>query len=222
MVFSFCLPLSPLLNGRCLTLSSTIILPLIQCLALLHWLPIGSCSGGMHWLHLPAGRRIPAFLNKALGPTSLPMLLLTWLPRATTATASHAVWTPNTKLCWRSNSLSDVATAWKRHHIQYGERWRQTEPAGADHRKHIGEIGTWRSYEEEHSSEWSKQGGFIQWSLMWKKGALIKIKQQKFKSSRDVNISLSEGTKCSVMEHIIKLNWMSHSVSRKPLGYFIF
>lgn len=44
--------------------SPTIILPLIQLLALLHWPPIGSRFGGMHRLHLPAAR-ISAFLNKA-------------------------------------------------------------------------------------------------------------------------------------------------------------
>lgn len=42
------LSVSPVLNGRSSMLSPTIILPLIQCLALLHWLPIGSCFGGMH------------------------------------------------------------------------------------------------------------------------------------------------------------------------------
>lgn len=66
-------------------LSATIMLPLIQLLALLHWPPIGIRSGGMHPLHLPAAR-IPAFLNKAI-PPPLPLppqaLELTWLPRIT-------------------------------------------------------------------------------------------------------------------------------------------
>lgn len=60
---SVCLS-QPLSTGRCSMLSPTIILPLIQLLALLHWPPIGSRFGGMHRLHLPAAR-ISAFLNKA-------------------------------------------------------------------------------------------------------------------------------------------------------------
>lgn len=100
MVLSFCLSLR-VLTGRCLIPSPTIILPLIQCLALLHWLPIGSCFGGMHWLHLPAGR-IPAFLNKALTPPLTPALLLTWLPHIT---ISSPLFGHQTQTLLGSNSL---------------------------------------------------------------------------------------------------------------------
>lgn len=91
---SVCLS-QPLSTGRCSMLSPTIILPLIQLLALLHWPPIGSRFGGMHRLHLPAAR-ISAFLNKAPplapplpSPPSTPPSIppssrtLTWLPRIT-------------------------------------------------------------------------------------------------------------------------------------------
>lgn len=68
---SVCLS-QPLSTGRCSMLSPTIIFPLIQPLALLHWPPIGSRFGGMHRLHLPAAR-ISAFLLK-LHPSLHPSL----------------------------------------------------------------------------------------------------------------------------------------------------
>lgn len=101
------LSVSPVLNGRSSMLSPTIILPLIQCLALLHWLPIGSCFGGMHWLHLPAAR-IPAFLNKALNPPCCwpgcpaPPLLSRSLD------AKH-------ELCWGATAY----LMWQQHHTEH-------------------------------------------------------------------------------------------------------
>ena len=99
-------PVSPVLNGRCLIRSPTIILPLIQCLALLQWLPIGSCFGGMHWLHLPAGR-IPAFLNKAL----ILSLLCCW-PGCPAPPLHHWCLDTKHKLYWGATAY----LMWQQHH----------------------------------------------------------------------------------------------------------
>lgn len=128
------LSVSPVLNGRCSMLSPTIILPLIQCLALLHWLPIGSYFGGMHWLHLPAAR-IPAFLNKALNPPCCwpgcpaPPLLFRCL---------------DAKLkIWCGNNITQNISTWQTTYRGNDGTALSLNSAERDHRKPVGDRDGW-------------------------------------------------------------------------------
>lgn len=192
------LPVSAVRNGRCLILSPTIHLPLIQGLALLHWLPIEGCSGGMHRLHLPAGR-IPAFLNKAPPPpTHTPRLPLTLLPRTT---ITRPLFKRQTQTLLGSNSSSDVATSHRtaQHDTAYGRGCRHSseiEPADRDHSKRAGD-----------SFELRERRGFIwRWiHLIWK-GSAHQNQTPGVSTQLRCQCVLQEGTECAVLQYTIKPN----------------